>query len=48
MSYIEWKKNIFFFSEVIVEILAYGLEFVKCTAFQVIKKIGKMGEDKNL
>lgn len=41
----EWKKNIIF-SEVIIEILAYGLGFLKCIAFQATKKRKKMGENK--
>ena len=38
----EWKKNIIF-SEVIIEVLAYGLGFLKCIAFQAAKKRKKMG-----
>lgn len=41
----EWKKNIIF-SEVIIEVLAYGLGFLKCIAFQAAKKRKKMGENR--
>ena len=41
----EWKKTIIF-SEVIIEVLAYGLGFLKCIAFQATKKRKKMGENK--
>lgn len=33
-------------SEVIIEILAYGLGFLKCTVFKLQKKRKKMGENK--
>lgn len=41
----EWKKTIIF-SEVIIEVLAYGLGFLKCIMFQAAKKRKKMGENK--
>ena len=46
--HIEWKRNRLFSSEMIIEILAYGLEFVKCVAFQVMKKREEMSEEKHL
>ena len=41
---VEEKQIIF--SEVIIEILAYELGFLKCIAFQATKKRKKMGENK--
>ena len=41
----EWKKTIIF-SKVIIEVLAYGLGFLKCIMFQAAKKRKKMGENK--
>ena len=35
-------------SEVIIEILAYGLGFLKCTVFKLQKKRKKMGENKTV